>query len=664
MPTSVDKGLVKFQTGVARKKPELLVNDRQEIEQHSAREVQERLSARLFQRDVEAAAVATRNASAVLLPHQQQPPTASNTEQPNTMAGNLSLDSLVMKILGKIHPPAAPTKELRDLVGLLPAAVHAERAAHEAKVNELTQKINQSKSKKEVDPATAKEINNLKSVEGGLKADMKKLETAFKDAGSKNVHAQARKELESLRSRTDLHKADILRFEQNVKDGKTQVTLPYVSNRLTKQTVASTSANSEWSPTVFHSKFTQLISDNMREPREPLPAHTPYPKIVTNPTTRPQLSARSPPQDPRPQLYMPTPTGFYFEPPGATSAPRVFQGNEKQTIHPSRLGQMDEASVSKVQDSALPGRIAAALGTSSAILAQIDSAHRQRQAGGQLTADRSSIQPIYPPTTEASATSDTSKYGAPRFFESALSYASQRVPSTEIRDAQGPSTRDPRLAGRPIAPTDKKRAASPSIEHEVAKKVKVESPEKRGVCTPQDTSAQSSKPNGELMRKECDRTCAACISEDEIEELEAQYVEAKRRHATPRADTGDMTVDKPTSQAVPEQPGPAVDGQSPTQQERRDSAATAPAAPVASPSLSNRQPICARCRFARLACDHKIPCEDCSAHKVDCVYWSCEYGADCTSATCWFSHEPAAEALSEPEQLLDSTAVGAATAAS
>jgi hypothetical protein len=163
------------------------------------------------------------------------------------------------------------------------------------------------------------------------------------------------------------------------------------------------------------------------------------------------------------------------------------------------------------------------------------------------------------------------------------------------------------------------------------------------------------------MRKEGDCTCAASISEDEIVELEAQYVEAKRRHATPRADTGDTTVDKPTSEAVSEQPGAAADFQSPTQQERRDSTA---ATPAASPSLSNRQPICARCRFAKLACDHKIPCENCTAHKIDCAYWSCEYGADCTSATCWFSHEPVAEALNEPEQLLDSTAVGEASAAS
>jgi hypothetical protein len=68
MPTSVDERLVKFQAGIARKKSELLDNNRQEIEQHSTREAQERLRARLFQRDVEAAAVATRKASAVPLP--------------------------------------------------------------------------------------------------------------------------------------------------------------------------------------------------------------------------------------------------------------------------------------------------------------------------------------------------------------------------------------------------------------------------------------------------------------------------------------------------------------------------------------------------------------------------------------------------------------------
>ena len=664
MPCSVDDGLVKVQARLTSKKPELFHAEHQESEQRPAQESQERLRARLFRRNVEAAAVATCKPTATPVYQQQHPLTPTNTEQRNAMAGDLSLDSLIMKILARIPPPANLTKDLRDLVGMLPAAVHAERAVHEAKINELTKKVNQRKSTtKDIDSATAKEINNIKSVEGGLKYDITQLENLLGKATCDKAAGEARNVLQRLKCHSSTLKGDITRLEQNLKGGNAPATLSYVPTGLTRPTATSTSTNSECSPSLLHPRLTRLISDNMQDPREPPAVLTSYPLPIANLPTRSQLSARSPPQDPRPQLYAPSSSGFLSESSRANDAPRIFQGNEKQTIHPSRLGHLDERSVSKVLDSALPGRTVAALAMNKTTSPQFNGPQRTGQTAAQSTGDSSTIQPIDRSTVGALANTDTAKRSLNGFFKSKQEYDPQQVPSTETREAQGLSTHDPRLVDRMNAIFDRKRAAPPTIEHEAAKRVKVEIPGEEEVCTPQEASVQMSKPNGEPMQKRDDSTSLTSISEDELEELEAQYVEAKRRHTTPLAETGDTNMEKPISDTVAEQTGAAVAGQSPNQQERRDSAVGAPAAPVASLSLSDRQPICARCRFAKLACDHKKPCTNCAAHKNDCVYWSCEYGMDCTSATCWFSHKPAAEALSEPEQLLDSTAVGEASAA-
>jgi hypothetical protein len=130
------------------------------------------------------------------------------------MSHDIPLDSLIVKILGKIWEPAIPINEVRDLVLLLPAAVNSERAAHETKLAEATRPIGED---------LQKEINKLKGINGSLKSDIKKLEQTVKESVlAKKPQARALTDVNKLKSINGGVGADIKKLEQAVEDGNTK----------------------------------------------------------------------------------------------------------------------------------------------------------------------------------------------------------------------------------------------------------------------------------------------------------------------------------------------------------------------------------------------------------------------------------------------------------
>lgn len=186
---------------------------------------QEQLRARLFQQAVQAAAAAAQKASETSYQGHQSSAAPHRGHLAN-MNRDLSLDSLIVKILGKIWEPTISTQELRDLVVLLPAAVHSERAAHETKVAELEKKIgggggsklDQSKSQK-IGTNVLNEIKRLKTNNGNLKNDIKKLEDTIKQSIPTNLQHPVLKEINRIKSVHGGVGADIRRLEQAAKVG-------------------------------------------------------------------------------------------------------------------------------------------------------------------------------------------------------------------------------------------------------------------------------------------------------------------------------------------------------------------------------------------------------------------------------------------------------------
>lgn len=185
----------------------------QEIKQRSP---QEQLRARVFQQDIKAAALATQRAFAG--PQAPKTSAAPLRDHLVNMNRDLSLDSLIVKILGRIWEPTIPAKALRDLVVSLPTAVHAERAAHETKVAELEKKIGGGGgSKKIIDSDAQKEIHSLKSINGSLRYDIKKLE----QSRGQEVGTGLQNEINKLKSFHGILKSDIGKLEETIKQSLT-----------------------------------------------------------------------------------------------------------------------------------------------------------------------------------------------------------------------------------------------------------------------------------------------------------------------------------------------------------------------------------------------------------------------------------------------------------
>ena len=174
--------VIKILGKLHKENPQLFDSAHQEPQGASAREWQERMKARLFQREVaSAAAASTAGEQLTVQPLRQQPqvsqPSSSKTQATyrDNMGNEQAMDSLIVKILGKIQPPSQLTKELRDLVLQIPVALHTERTAAESRVN---QPKNDNKNHKNAGKDA--EIHKLKTEKGQLVADIKRLEAGFR----------------------------------------------------------------------------------------------------------------------------------------------------------------------------------------------------------------------------------------------------------------------------------------------------------------------------------------------------------------------------------------------------------------------------------------------------------------------------------------------------
>ena len=131
------------------------------------------------------------------------------------MNRDLSLDSLIVKILGKIWEPTISTQEVRDLVVLLPAAVHSERAAHETKIADLEEKTSGSGVSRRLDDSEAqKEIHSLKSINGTLRSDVQRLQQQLK---SQNAIPNLQNEINRLKTINGTLKNGIKKLEDTIK---------------------------------------------------------------------------------------------------------------------------------------------------------------------------------------------------------------------------------------------------------------------------------------------------------------------------------------------------------------------------------------------------------------------------------------------------------------
>ena len=436
-----------------------------------------------------------------------------------------------------------------------------------------------------------------------------------------------------------------------------------------------------------------------------------------NPQSQLQALQRPPPQDPRTQLYSASPAGMFFQssgPADATNSLRPVQGNGKAIIHPSRLGQVDEAVLSTADDPRLSDGDSTMDNTASAVIPPTEIAQKSVvQAAHGLPSDNPSGQ-LHPIVMNEDW---GRRYVA--LSENMTAQATEK-PSfkagPDVQEARVDATQDPRLIGRSTTTTGNKDAVSPSFDATEQSQdqtaelsttsnsgmpshvpsstrslltigtwkpmfngsyrnapslgVTVSSPisegsplsshselnsanamfgKKRAASLPNEQeSAKKTKLNstdGVLVDKSL-TSLGDDIGQLQAKHVQAKYVQAKQRMAAPPS-IGGMDVDKsnPKTTVAPVPTAAVVQSK---EHERRDSAvATAAFFDPPPATLDGRQPTCMHCRFAKLECNHKSPCQNCEASMNACVYWKCEHEEKCTAPNCWYSHEPASEDIEE-----------------
>lgn len=435
------------------------------------------------------------------------------------MSNDMTLDSLMVKILGMVYPPLPMTQELRDLIIKLPVAINKERAAREATA---TQPVNHTTGGGNIANKDA-EIKKLKATVICLQNQIKN--TAKKGVNNSNNNNA---EIQKLKSEKGQLAADVKRLEQALKNPNA----PRNALVLTPRHVLDASG-----PT-FAPTFTATQGGGLRNSHQTssvqlqanafvAKANTAYPAKaesgqqhitktgsnmlpVTNLQPRFQNRAVSTPSDPRLQIYSTSVSGLYYQ---STQNTNVFSGNEKQTIHPSRMGQMDESSVTKLPDPRLTMKTAEAQGKPNA--GASSSHHSQAaQKAFQESVKRAVQKALHPdsvPTTRATealgkqagetrpsaATSNgqggvlqqpaslnepntahaarkalPSEVWKSKFGDLSSNPSSQGSQPASFDKAEKNDVQDPRLVDRPPAAAGVKRAASPSGEQDAAKKSK------------------------------------------------------------------------------------------------------------------------------------------------------------------------------------------------
>ena len=395
-------------------------------------------------------------------------------------------------------------------------------------------------------------------------------------------------------------------------------------------------------------------------------------------------------RDPRTQLYAASPAGMFFQPSGSADAMgtlKQVQTNDTPIIHPSRLAQVDEIVRSSAADPRLIGRANTKGDTTSAATpsTQVNqtsvasAAHglpsgnsssqshpivinedwKGRFSGTLVNTTAPATNPTQDPrlagrsttttgnektvTASANATLQPQLQTADHWTTTnsgILSYAPFSATSVFPNEPWKPTFNGsyrtvPALGAVVSSPVSgsspqssdselnsitpmfgRKRAASLPIEGEVVKKSKVQGTE------------------DEVVHK------SLTSLDDDIEQLEAKYVQAKKKLAAPPGTDVNIAIPKPIARPV--SADAAVQAKP---HERRDSAIATAA--FFNPPLDGRQPTCMHCRFANLDCNHQSPCQNCEENENACVYWQCEYEGKCTAPNCWYSHEPAAEDIAE-----------------
>ena len=199
-----------------------------------------------------------------------------------------------------------------------------------------------------------------------------------------------------------------------------------------------------------------------------------------------------------------------------------------------------------------------------------------------------------------------------------------------------------------------KRAASPSLTTpDITKKIKNEGTSDATVV--QRTSEDVAIPNdGDAAQstKE-DNTTHTPLPAPDLEQVVKQALDKHWKSLySPAVPNADMTPARAPISKTVLKPIQSDALQPSGTHARRDSIVSSPANIVDAATLANRQPVCSRCRFGKLNCDHKKPCQNCATYEAGCTYWSCEYGPECKSVTCWFSHEPVEKQGSSQETSL------------
>jgi hypothetical protein len=366
------------------------------------------------------------------------------------MGKDMVLDSLIVKILGTIYPPASLTQELRELIAQLPVAINAERTAREALIAQLRNQVNNSKS-------TGKdlEIHKLKTEKGQLVADIKRLEAGFRQWKIPVPTTYTPKAiLDGPSACLPLNDSTVAAPAENVAAAG--------SSGKFSGLYEISSKTSEW---------TDMFSVSTRTSRTIKPGIDQQQITKTSPNQDPVTNLQprfpnrvvSPSQEPRPRCYAASATRFFYE---SSQSANVFQGNDKQFIHPSRVGQMDETSVTKLCNPALAASMADARAAPAA----------GTPPSGLNSGHVGAIQQGIVPSSQRSALPNEmwqSRFGG--LASTASSQGSQPSASKGAENATISSTQDSCLVGRATATTaSKKRAASPSNQGDAAKKAKVD----------------------------------------------------------------------------------------------------------------------------------------------------------------------------------------------
>jgi hypothetical protein len=277
---------------------------------------------------------------------------------------------------------------------------------------------------------------------------------------------------------------------------------------------------------------------------------------------------------------------------------------------------VQESQVDAPQDPRLPGRSTTTTGNKDAVSPAVSATlQSQRQTADYSTTGDFGMPSHVLLSARFLLPSETWK---PMFSGSYGNAPSLGAPvSSPVNEGASLASHNESNSVTPIS--GKKRAASLPIERESAKKTKLNSTE--GVVVDKGLTSL----------------------DDDIEQRQAKYVQAKQRLAAPPG--MDVDISNPKSIARPASADAAVQAK---EHERRDSAvATAAFFNPPPATLDGRQPTCMHCRFAILECNHQSPCQHCEAQMNACVYWKCEFEEQCTAPNCWYSHEPASEDIEE-----------------